>query len=60
MTYAGWGIFANVDIAQGVFVAEYKGELVMRSEGISREELYENEGQGSFLYFFDYGGKKYW
>ena len=48
------------DIARGSFVVEYKGDLISHSDGIKREQTYEKGGEGSFVYFFDHRGKKYW
>ena len=48
------------DIPADTFVIQYKGELISRADGIKREEMYEADRAGSFLYFFEHCGKKYW
>ena len=60
LLFLGWGVFTTADIEAGSFVAEYKGDLIFMDEGGKREIEYEKLGEGSFLYFFDHSGKKYW
>ena len=56
----GHGVFATVDIAEGSFVCEYKGMLMSAKDGCEIEKEYESQGQGNFLYFFEWKGNKYW
>ena len=53
-------MFATLKIPEGSFVCEYKGVLMSAKEGREKEKQYDSEGQGNFLYFFEWKGNKYW
>ena len=42
---AGWGVFASHPIARNTRIAEYKGQLISRAEGVRREERYKKRGR---------------
>lgn len=55
----GFGVFALKTFEPGEYIAEYKGELMSKKEGIEREQMYGDE-KHSYMYFFQYNGKSYW
>jgi SET domain-containing protein len=57
--YLGRGVFTKNEISRGDFLLEYRGELINEEEGQKRERNYDEEF-GSFMYFFQYMGKKLW
>ena len=57
---SGYGVFCLKDICAGDTLLEYAGDLITKEEGEEREELYQQDGKGNFLFFFDVGRKRYW
>jgi hypothetical protein len=55
----GKGVFAGRDFCEGEFLLEYDGELVSFEEGKRRFEKYPSN-VGSFIFLFNFIGKKYW
>ena len=56
----GLGIFTKKQILKRQFICEYAGELLTFKDGESREVEYKESELGSFLFFFDYHGRKHW
>ena len=52
----GFGIFASKEFSKGDFIVEYAGDSINEEEAVHREQVYEKEKQGSYLFFFS----KYW
>ena len=38
----------------------YKGEQISEAEGKRREEMYQNQGLGCFIFYFFHEGSKLW
>lgn len=57
--HAGYGVFCEDVFRTGHFLLEYRGEVISKREGESRELSYP-ESKGSFLYFFNHGGSTKW
>jgi SET domain-containing protein len=55
----GRGVFTKRSFCKGEFLLEYKGELVSKKEGCSREDTYPAD-VGSYLFFFQHGNKSLW
>jgi len=51
----GSGVFADRHFGKSEFLLEYRGELISGYEG---EKRYQIGNSGSFLYFFEVGGRK--
>ena len=48
------------DMTKGDPICECKGGFIGEGEGYKREEMYEEQGQGSYIFFFSHKGKQYW
>jgi hypothetical protein len=59
-TDAGAGLKADVDIPQHSFVLEYGGEEITFDEAAIRENQYEKQGQGCFIFYCQSGNHKLW
>ncbi|KAJ8304332.1 hypothetical protein KUTeg_017915 [Tegillarca granosa] len=58
--FIGSGVFTQKKFLKGDFLLEYGGNLLTYKEGLATEKKYKTDPSiGSFLYFFDCGGKKY-
>ena len=55
----GYGTFTTREFAQGDFLLQYRGEIITHEEGEHRQENYPVD-KGSFLFFFQDKGGKYW
>ena len=55
----GRSVVTDFPFSKGQFICEYSGELVDNKEAIKREKGYTEEN-GSFMFFFEYNGKKMW
>ena len=59
--FIGSGVFTEKEFFQGDFLLEYVGKLLSIKEGLATEKKYKKDPTvGSFMYFFDCRGKKYW
>lgn len=58
--YLGSGVFCDQSFANGDFLLEYRGELISSEEGAKREQRYERENKGNFLFFFHHEGLEKW
>ena len=47
----GYGIFAKKNFEVNDFIVEYASEYISKSEALKREETYERNGDGSYLFF---------
>lgn len=56
----GWGVFATHGIKKGSFLLEYRGKKRSAKEMKLLEKQYEEKGLGSYVYYFDFNGKKWW
>lgn len=45
-------MFTTRDVQKGEFILEYSGELLTAAEAEKREESYDQQGVGNFLFFF--------
>ncbi len=55
----GRSVITDSPFNNGQFVCEYAGELVDKKEAVKREKSYPKE-KGSYMFFFEYNGKKLW
>jgi SET domain-containing protein len=46
-------------IEKGCFILEYRGELLSKEESQTRQSRY-NETENTFLFDFDWNGRKWW
>jgi len=53
----GKGVIAKNFIAKGDFICEYSGDLIELEEAKKRENKYEIDGAGCYMYFFDWSNK---
>ena len=51
---------SQIQIPVNERVLEYRGELVSRAKALELEENYEKNQAGSYMFFFNFAGKKYW
>ncbi|XP_057297196.1 uncharacterized protein LOC130626107 isoform X2 [Hydractinia symbiolongicarpus] len=56
--FIGRGVFALKTFLPNDFLLQYPGELVDAKVGAERELLYEKEGRGCYLFFFNFNGRK--
>ena len=56
----GRGVVADRPFFNGQFICEYAGELLMDIKEARRREKEYPEEKGSFMFFFQYDGKKMW
>ena len=47
----GVGVFAKVNIPKGTFLMEYPGELLDVVTAAEREDYYDENGCGSFMFY---------
>ena len=50
--FAGVGVLAKVNIPKGKFLMEYPGELLDVTTAVEREDYYDGNGCGSFVFYF--------
>ena len=55
----GRGIFAKNIIREREFICEYKGDFITSTEGKRREKLYDEQGKGSYMFFFNWQDKNF-
>ena len=55
-----YGVFTKEKILKFTFVAEYAGHCISEKDGYIMEEKYNLEKEGCYLYFFQFGTKKFW
>ena len=53
----GFGVFTTKKCVKHQFLVEYAGDLITSTEAEIREDRYEQEVAGIFLYLF---GKNFW
>jgi len=58
--FVGYGVFVDRNFAKGDFLLVYRGDLIDSSEAYEREERYENEPVGCFMYYFTHCGQTMW
>lgn len=56
----GYGIFAQRDFEKGDFLLNYVGQLLSNSEALEREKKHGRAGEGCFMFFFTFDGKRMW
>lgn len=58
---SGYGVFVTQDFEQNSFLLEYAGTQITLTEALAREDLYDQENRGSYIYFNITGknGKKF-
>lgn len=54
-----YGVFAKRKIIRGAFVCEYAGDLIDRREAERRDEIYEVDRKGSYMFYFNWSNKCY-
>lgn len=56
----GYGVFTEKKRLKDEFLLEYGGNLISEEEALDLEEMYLNNNQGCFLFFFEHQKKKLW
>jgi hypothetical protein len=56
----GYGVKAEIEYAKRDFILQYKGDVKDDKEAAEREELYERDGLGCFMYYFKHAEKELW
>lgn len=54
-----FGVFATRKINKAAFVCEYAGDLIDRREAERRDEIYELNRKGSYMFYFNWNNKCY-
>jgi len=52
-------VFAAGFLPRGAFVAEYAGQLITGTEAAAREAAYRAGAYGSYMFFFEHGGRQH-
>ena len=55
----GRGVFTTEIIPKNQFVCEYAGELLSGAEAKKKENIYEKNGSGSYIYYFKFHDKRF-
>ena len=51
---------ATKKFSRGDFVVEYAGALIDMQQASELEVVYEESGEGCYMYYFLFKNKKYW
>ena len=52
-------MIATKELDIGGFILEYRGEIVHQADIVGRQEKYEKEKAGSYIYEFSYEGNTF-
>jgi [histone H4]-lysine20 N-methyltransferase SETD8 len=60
LVFSGYGVKADREFLKGDFLMQYKGDVINEKEAAKREEVYNKDDVGCFMYYFKHGEKNMW